>query len=60
MPDGGNLPVVLFTAHGNETSDAYAKMLGAYTLLRKPVNPAVILNTIHRAIEERASQDPAV
>ena len=55
MPGGGNLPVVLFTAHGNVTSDAYAKMLGAYALLRKPVAPTEVLDVISRAIEERGA-----
>ena len=55
MPGEGNLPVILFTAHGNVTSDAYAKMLGAYALLRKPIVPAEVLNVISRAIAERGA-----
>jgi len=55
VPGSGLLPVILFTAHGNVTSDSYAKMLGAYALLHKPVAPTEILNIINRAMEERQS-----
>lgn len=53
LPGSSQLPVILFTGHGNVTSDAYAKMLGAYALLHKPIAPADILEVISRAIEER-------
>jgi two-component system phosphate regulon response regulator PhoB len=53
LPTGSQVPVILFTAYGNVTSDAYAEMLGAYALVRKPVAPAEILELINRAIEER-------
>lgn len=55
IPEHKQVPVILFTAHGNITSDAYAKMLGAYALLRKPIEPAEILEIINRAIEERSA-----
>lgn len=53
MPVSGHLPVILFTAHENPSSDAYAKILGAYALLRKPAAPTEILEVIARAIEDR-------
>lgn len=53
MPTAGHLPIILFTAHENVSSDAYAKILGAYALLRKPVSAKTVLEVINRAIEER-------
>lgn len=53
LPTGSQVPVIVFTGYGNVTTDAYAKMLGAYALLHKPCSPADILDVINRAIEER-------
>jgi CheY-like chemotaxis protein len=58
MPGSGQLPVVLFTAHSNTTSDAYAKMLGGYALLRKPVPAQTILEVIGNALEKREACPP--
>lgn len=55
MPDSQRTPVILYTAHHNPSSDAYAKMLGAYALLRKPIIPASLLEVVQKAVEEQVS-----
>lgn len=52
MPSEQRIPVILFTAHQNPSSDAYARMLGAYILLRKPIIPASLLEVVQRAVDE--------
>ena len=56
MPNGANLPVILFTAHGNLMSKSYAKMLGAYALLHKPIATSKVLEVINRAVDGREAR----
>ena len=47
------LPIVFFTAHGNEDEENQAMTAGAVAFLRKPVMADTLLNTIQHALQHR-------
>ncbi|MCG5238008.1 response regulator transcription factor [Xanthobacter oligotrophicus] len=48
---GATLPVIFFTAHADVACSVEAMKAGAVDFLMKPVEPQVLLDTVHRALE---------
>jgi len=55
LPQGAQLPIVLFTAYSGADSRQRAADAGADVLLCKPILPQDILTRIKQLIEERAA-----
>jgi two-component system, LuxR family, response regulator FixJ len=49
--NGCDLPIVFLTGHGDVPASVQALKRGAADFLTKPVDEAVLLDTVHRAIE---------
>ena len=56
LPDF-NVPVIFVTAH-TRISSKYLMRLGAYDTLEKPVSCEKLLDTVERALGEKAPEDP--
>ena len=52
-------PVVIITGFGSEENQATAKELGVVDFIQKPLNPAIINDTAHKAIEQPVVSAPA-
>lgn len=50
----GTLPVIFFTAHADVACSVEAMKAGAVDFLMKPVEPQVLLDAVHRALERNA------
>lgn len=53
LPFGEQVPVVLFSAHHDPQKEEYAKEVGAYAFLRKPIFPEQVLAILESAASER-------
>ncbi len=52
------LPIIFFTAHGNEEEEERALRVGASAFLRKPVSAEILLQAIQNALRQSRQEKP--
>ena len=55
LPNGDNVPIIMFTAYGNMADDGRAREVGADALLQKPLLPQDLLARINKLVAERST-----
>lgn len=53
LPQGRNLPVVIFTGYASVESKACAKQLGAADIFFKPILPSDVVNRLRKIVERK-------
>ena len=48
MPNGKEIPIVMFTAYGNGVTLKLAQQVGANSVLHKPISPQDLITHVHQ------------